>query len=158
LFRGRAPAALGVPVASAARAAAAAILAAQRLQGKGQVALLPYQLPEVQAVAAVVGDDHVPVAQLDLVLLLAVVVRLVRDAEKARVRVGRQGEALEAGAALELEGRAQAAPQVDGRVVRALEPAAQRSARAEREFVARLEVEGIGVQRLVDLEPLRRDL
>src|SRR5258708_6436284 len=69
LRRGRASAAPLIPVRAAGRAAPAAVLAAEPLQGDAQEELLPDHLPQVEALALVVSHDHVAVGELDLLLL-----------------------------------------------------------------------------------------
>src|SRR5258708_2080005 len=63
-------AASGVAVHPAGRAQPAAVLTAQATQRQGQVHLLAHHLAQVDAVMVVVGDDHVAVRELDLLLLL----------------------------------------------------------------------------------------
>src|SRR5437762_7286464 len=156
-FGWRALAAGLVAVRAARRTQPAALLTAQPLQRHRQEERLPDHLAEVQLVAVVVRDHHVPIGARDLVLFLSFLVGAPAETEEVQVLLHGQDEGLQAPAALQGEAGGQLSPHVDGLVLAALEPAVQAAALGEGEAVLPFEVDLPRLQALVALEPFRRE-
>jgi len=151
----RAAAGTGVAVLPAAGAEPLAVLAAQRLQRKAEENLLPDDLPEIQAVAFVVADDHVAVAELDLFLLRLRLSGRGGQVEEVQLLPDRHGIPVEAPRAIDVERAVQVPPDVERRVVHDLDVGAQAPAGTQGELGLAVQVEGGGIERLVEIEAFR---